>query len=277
MHFTKMHGLGNDYIYVDCSIEKVVNPSLLARKISDRHFGVGSDGLVLILPSDEADFEMRMFNSDGSESSICGNAVRCIGKYVFDRHLTDKDIIHLKTGAGIKTLQLKIADGKVHTVDVDMGEPVLTPSDIPVLFNEDVCVNLPIHIKNEEYRVTCVGMGNPHCVLFTENAENVKIDEIGPILERHPMFPQRTNVEFATVINRKEIRMRVWERGAGETMACGSGACATLVAAVLNALCDHDVILHLNGGDLQIRWQKENRHIFMEGPAEFVFDGEWES
>ena len=273
MRFTKMQGLGNDYIYVNCLEETVPDPVETARKISDRHFGVGSDGLVLILPDEEADFRMRMFNSDGSESEMCGNAARCVGKYIHDRGLSDKDEIRLMTGAGIKTLKLGVRDGRTESVRVDMGEPILEAERIPTTLTGLKVINTPVEILGETYGVTCVSMGNPHAVIFVEDADHTDVHTIGPVIENYPLFPRKTNVEFVTVIDRGNLRMRVWERGAGETMACGTGACASLVAAVLNGLCERKAILQLNGGPLTVEWDPETNHVFQEGPAEFVFDG----
>ena len=263
MKFTKMQGIGNDYIYVNCFEETVVNPAEVSKKISDRHFGVGSDGLVLICPDPEADFRMRMFNSDGSESEMCGNATRCIGKYVYERGLTDKTEISLMTGAGIKVLQLNVKDGKVVSVRVDMGMPEVQGTGETVQAGE------------REFAFTRVSTGNPHAVIFLEEVEGFDVAGYGTLIERHPLFPNRTNTEFAKIIGRDRIRMRVWERGAGETLACGTGACATLVAAAVNDLTDRKAYLDLNGGTLLIEWDERTGHVFQEGPAEFVFDGEW--
>lgn len=259
MKFTKMHGIGNDYIYVNCFEERVKDPVRAAIELSDRHFGIGSDGLVLIQPCDEADFEMRMFNADGSESEMCGNATRCIGKYVYERGLTDKTEITLKTGAGIKRLMINTESGIARSVKVDMGEP------------EVLGIKETIQAGNETFTMTRVSMGNPHAVIFVDDADTFDVHRIGRIIECHPMFPNRTNVEFATIRNREEIRMRVWERGSGETWACGTGACATLAAAAVNELSEKKAVLKLNGGDLMIEWA--DGVIFQEGPAAFVYDG----
>lgn len=260
MKFTKMHGIGNDYIYVNCFEEKVENPVRASIVLSDRHFGVGSDGLVLIKPSAEADFEMRMFNADGSESEMCGNATRCIAKYVYDRGLTNKKEITLKTGAGIKRLLVNAENGVTKTVRVDMGEP------------EVLGVRETIQADGLQYTMTRVSMGNPHAVIFVDDADAFDVHHVGRMIECDPIFPNRTNVEFATIRNPGEIRMRVWERGSGETMACGTGACATLVAAAVNGLTEKTAVLKLNGGDLRIEWK--DGIVFQEGPAMFVFDGE---
>ena len=294
MRFTKMQGIGNDYIYLDCVRGKAPeNPSGLSRKISDRHFGAGSDGLVLICPSERADFRMAMFNADGSESEMCGNASRCIGKYVYERGLTDKKEITLETGAGIRTLLLDTVNDKVVSVRVDMGVPRLQPDEIPVdprlgaslPGGERVSgktgtegrtiIGAPLEVNGSTFRITCVSMGNPHCVVFQDEVEDWPVGKWGPCFENHPLFPERTNTEFAKVLDRETIRMRVWERGSGETMACGTGACATLAAAVLNGLTERKATLLLNGGSLEIFWDERTDHILMTGPAEFVYDGDW--
>lgn len=274
MKFTKMQGLGNDYIYVNCLEENVPDPAGTARKISDRHFGIGSDGLVLILPDEEADFRMRMFNSDGSEAEMCGNAARCVGKYIHDRGLSEKEELRLMTGAGIKTLRLTVRDGKTTGVRVDMGEPILEAERIPTTLTGLQVINTPVEVLGKTYGATCVSMGNPHAVIFVEDADHFDVHGVGAEIENYPLFPRKTNVEFVTVIDRKHLRMRVWERGAGETLACGTGACASLVATVLNGLCERKAILRLNGGPLTVEWDPETNHVFQEGPAEFVFDGE---
>lgn len=275
MRFTKMHGISNDYVYVNGFQETVANPGDVAVKVSDRHTGIGSDGFVLILPSESCDFRMRMFNADGSEAEMCGNASRCVGKYVYDNGLTTKTSVTLETKAGVKVLDLHLGkDGKVESVTVDMGEPILTPSLVPVVSGKDKVVAEPIEVKGKMYRFSAVSMGNPHAVVFMEeDVETFPLEKIGPDFENHPFFPRRTNTEFVNVIDRQHLRMRVWERGAGETMACGTGACATAVAAVLNGLTDRIVTLKLNGGDLLIRWDDESNHVFMTGGATTVFEG----
>ena len=276
MKITKMQGLGNDYIYIDCTKTEVREPEVLARRISDRHFGVGSDGLVLILPCKEADFQMRMFNADGSESEMCGNASRCVAKYIHDRGLSDQEEIRLMTGAGLILLKLNVKDGITESVRVDMGEPVLEGKKIPVSVDGNPVVGAAIQAKGQEFRMTCVSMGNPHAVIFVDDADSFDVHGVGAEIETNPLFPRRTNVEFVTVKDRTHLRMRVWERGSGETMACGTGACATLVASVLNGLCDRKATLALNGGPLTVEWDPETNHVFQEGPAEFVFDCEYE-
>jgi len=272
--FTKMQGCGNDYIYVNCLEETVNNPSEVAKVLSDRHFGIGSDGLILIKPSESADFQMEMYNADGSESAMCGNGVRCIAKYVYDYGLTDKTRIKLETKAGIKYLDLKIEDGKVAMVTVDMGSPILEGKKIPVALDKEQVVAEPITVDGKEYEFTAVSMGNPHAVMFVDNTENVAIDRIGPKFEYHEMFPERVNAEFIQILDRKRVNMRVWERGSGETLACGTGACASVVACVLNGRTDNEVFVHLLGGDLLVRYDQKQNKVFMTGPAEVVFDGE---
>ena len=274
MRFTKMQGLGNDYIYVNCLKETVTNPEETARRVSDRHFGVGADGLVLICPCEEADFRMRMFNADGSESEMCGNAARCVGKYIHDRGLSDSRSIRLMTGAGVRVLELETVNGVTTRVRVDMGEPELAPERIPVLLKGETAVGTPVETGGQEYRMTCVSMGNPHAVIFVEDADRFDVHGVGAALEVHSLFPRKTNVEFVTVRDRGHLRMRVWERGSGETMACGTGACATLVAGVLNGVCDRKAVLELNGGPLTVEWDPATNHVYQEGPAVFVFDGE---
>jgi diaminopimelate epimerase len=271
-----MQGIGNDYVYINCFEEKVENPSEVAVKISDRHFGIGSDGLVLIMPSDTEDFKMRMFNSDGSEAEMCGNAIRCVGKYVYDNGLTDKDTISIETLAGTKILKMEIEDGKVKMVRVDMGEPILEPEKIPVIHAKERFVNEEVEVDGEKYKVTCVSMGNPHAMIYMKDIDNLKIEEIGPKFEHHKIFPRRTNTEFVEVIDRQTLKMRVWERGAGETLACGTGACAVLVASVLNGVSERKATVKLKGGDLLIEWSQEDNHVYMTGPAVKVFDGEIE-
>lgn len=272
--FTKMHGAGNDYIYVNCFEEKIENINETAKFVSDRHFGIGSDGLVLICPSDKADFRMDMYNSDGTQAEMCGNATRCVGKYVHDKGLTDKTLITLETLAGIKILKLNLNDnGEVETVEVNMGSPELTPKNIPINSELDRFICEPIEVDGKEYKVTGVSMGNPHAITYVDDVNAVEIEKIGPKFENHELFPRRINTEFAQIVDRHTIKMRVWERGAGETLACGTGACATMVAANLSDLVDDCVDLILIGGTLNIRWDKEENNIYMTGPAKFVFDG----
>lgn len=276
MKFTKMHGLGNDYIYINGFEEIVADPGELAIKVSDRHFGIGSDGIVLIMPSDSCDFRMRMFNNDGSEAEMCGNASRCVAKYVYDFGLTDKEEITLETLAGVKILKMQIIDGKVDTVTVNMGAPIIKAADIPVISSKDQVIDEPLVIEGIEYRITCVSMGNPHCISYIDDVRAFNLETIGPKIENHEMFPKRINAEFAKVVDRKNIDMRVWERGSGETLACGTGACATLVASVLNDYTDRKATLHLLGGDLEIEWNEADNNVYMTGPATTVFQGEIE-
>ena len=274
MKFTKMHGAGNDYIYVNAMQEQVLNPSEIAIRISDRHFGIGSDGLVLIMTSDCADFRMRMFNSDGSESEMCGNATRCIAKFVFEKGLTDKQSVTLETKAGIKVLDMTVIDGKVSTVRVDMGEPILEPANIPMDFPGDYAIQVPVTVRGKEYLLNGVSMGNPHAVIFTEGIDALNLPVIGPDFEHNELFPKKTNTEFVEIIDNEHVRMRVWERGAGETLACGTGACAVLVAGVLSGHLHHKAQVDLLGGSLQIEWNAENNHVYMTGDAVTVFEGE---
>lgn len=277
MKFTKMQGLGNDYIYVNCLEETVPNPSELAVKLSDRHFGVGADGLILIKPSENADFEMDMYNADGSRGMMCGNGIRCVAKYVYDKGLTDKTTISIDTRSGIKYLDLTIENGKAVLIKVNMGSPSFLAEQIPVTADTKEVVAAPLTVEERDYQITCVSMGNPHCVTFLkEDVRDLDLEKIGPFFENHIIFPDRINTEFVNVIDRKTLRMRVWERGSGETLACGTGACAVAAAAVRNGLADEEVTVHLLGGDLQICWDKEADLIYMTGPAEIVFDGEVE-
>lgn len=274
MKFTKMHGTGNDYIYINGFEEKLENPSEAAVKLSDRRFGIGSDGLILILPSDVADCRMEMFNADGSIGKMCGNGIRCVAKYVYDRGLVKKDVLRVETRSGVKTLQLRVEDGKVASVRVNMGQPELDPEKIPVLFSKDRMVDEEVYTPSGNvWRVTCVSMGNPHAVIFVDDVEGVNLPAIGPEMEKHAMFPERANIEFAQVTGPHEVQMRVWERGSGETLACGTGACACAVASVLTGKTDRDVTVHLRGGDLHIFWDPDTDDVYMEGPAAFVFDG----
>lgn len=274
MRFTKMHGTGNDYIYVDASTVDVQDPSILAKRVSDRHFGVGSDGLVLIMPSSVADFRMRMFNADGSESEMCGNASRCIGKYVYEKGLTGKTNVLLETGAGIRELQLKVNDGKVGSVCVDMGKPILDPASIPVSVFGEQAVYVPVTVDGVVFEVTCVSMGNPHAVLFTTGIDDLDLNRMGPLFEHNALFPNRVNTEFVEVLSSDHVKMRVWERGAGETLACGTGACAVLVAGVLRGLLQTKAAVDLPGGSLTIEWRQDNQHVYLTGEAAFVYEGE---
>ena len=276
MKFTKMHGIGNDYVYVNCLQETIENPSELAKKISDRHYGVGSDGLIMINPSDKADFEMEMYNADGSRGEMCGNGIRCVAKYVYDYGLTDKTTISVETLAGIKYLDLTVEDGKVVLVKVDMGKPMLRPEEVPVVSEKEEVIDEPITVDGQEYRMTCVSMGNPHAVVFIDqDVKEFPLETVGVKFENHERFPKRVNTEFVNVLDRHTAQMRVWERGSGETLACGTGACAVAVACALNGLTEDEVTVKLLGGDLQIKWDREKNTVYMTGPAEVVFDGEW--
>ena len=274
MKFTKMHGIGNDYIYINCFEETVDEPEKVSVVLSDVRKGIGSDGLVLIMPSDKADFRMRIFNADGSEAMMCGNATRCIGKYVYDRGLTDKTEVSLETNSGIKYLTLFVKDGKVSEVMVDMGKAILVPKDIPVNSDLDRFISQPVMVGGKEYPLTCVSMGNPHAVLFTKDIYSLDLEKTGPLFENHELFPNRINTEFIEVLDSRTLNMRVWERGSGETYACGTGACASAVAAVLNGYCKHDeeILIHLRGGDLTIVYRSDET-VLMKGPAAFICDG----
>lgn len=288
MRFTKMHGIGNDYVYVDGAREKLADPAGVARFVSDRHFGIGSDGLILINPSDVADFEMEMYNADGSRGKMCGNGIRCVGKYVSDHHMTQKDEITVETLAGIKHLKLFKENGKVNLVRVDMGTPILQPEQIPVDVNAfggihtthlepygDIILETEIPLKESlSMKGTCVSMGNPHCVVQVSDVAGYDVSGIGPLFEHNPLFPEGVNTEFIHVTDRRNISMRVWERGSGETWACGTGACAVAVSCILNGLTQSSVTVHLRGGDLQIEWEEEKGTVFMTGPAVTVFEGE---
>jgi diaminopimelate epimerase len=270
-----MQGAGNDYVYVNCFEEQVADPKAVAIQVSNRNFGIGSDGLILIMPSDQADVRMRMFNSDGSESEMCGNGIRCVAKYAYDHGIVDKKEISAETGAGILTLQLFTgADNKVNKVRVNMGPPRLTRAEIPMLGNAgEKVVSEPLNILHSTFNITCASMGNPHCVIFVDDVENFQVEKYGPLIENHELFPRRTNVEFVQIISRTEVRQRTWERGAGETLACGTGSSAVTAACVLNGLTEKKILNHLSGGDLEMEWA-EDGNIYMTGPAVEVFTGE---
>lgn len=282
MKFTKMHGCGNDYIYVNGFEEQIAaekKPDLV-RALSDRHFGIGGDGVIFINPAQEADFEMEMYNADGSRSEMCGNGIRCVAKFVYDKGLTDSEKISIVSAGKIKYLDLTVEKknenvrGRVSKVRVNMGSPILTPAQIPVVADGEQVVNEPIFVEDKEYRMTCVSMGNPHAVIFTEGVADMKLEQIGPSFENHVRFPNRTNTEFVEILDRQNVFMRVWERGTGETLACGTGCCATAVACVLNGLTDDKITVKLLGGELQIEWDRVHNLIFMTGPAVTVFEGE---
>ena len=273
MKFTKMHGLGNDYVYVNCFEEKIDNPPAVARFVSDIHFGIGSDGLIMINPSKTADFEMEMYNADGSRGEMCGNGIRCVAKYVYDYGLTDKTQISVETLGGIKYLDLAVEDGKVSLVKVDMGKPELEADLIPIISEREQVIDEPIEVDGKEYHMTGVSMGNPHAVIYVDDVKGLDLEKIGPKFENHERFPKRINTEFVHCIDRQTVEMRVWERGSGETLACGTGACAVAVSSILNNLTDTQVTVKLLGGDLQIEWDREKDRVFMTGPATVVFDG----
>lgn len=276
MKFTKMHGIGNDYVYVNCFKETVKDPAAVAKFVSDRHFGIGSDGLILIKPSEIADCEMDMYNLDGSQGAMCGNGIRCVAKYAYDYGIVDKTKISVATKSGVKYLDLTLENGKVSTVKVNMGAPILKASKIPVISDKDQVINEAIEVNRGYYHITAVSMGNPHAVVYMDDVDNLRIEKIGPYFEHHSMFPDRVNTEFVKVIDNHTVQMRVWERGSGETLACGTGACAVAVASILNGYVDgtQPVTVKLLGGDLQIFWDREANLVYMTGPATTVFDGE---
>ena len=274
MKFTKMQGLGNDYVYVNCFKETIENPPEMAKKVSNRNFGIGSDGLIMINPSDVADFEMEMYNADGSRSEMCGNGIRCVGKYVYDYGLTEKEHISVETLAGIKYLDLTVEDGKVKLVKVDMGNPELVPANIPIVADGDRVIDEPINVNGTEYRMTGVSMGNPHAVVYVEDVKGLDIEKIGPAFENHERFPNRVNTEFVKVLDQNTVEMRVWERGSGETMACGTGACAAAVAAMLSGcVSEGETAVELRGGRLFVTWDRTKNKVLLTGPAETVFEG----
>jgi diaminopimelate epimerase len=276
MRFTKMHGAGNDYVYVN-GFDQVIpdEPGELAVRVSDRRFGVGSDGLILILPSKVADARMQMFNADGSESAMCGNGIRCVAKYVYDHGLCRNEKLKIETGAGVLSVDLCLKDGLVDSVTVDMGQPILEAARVPTLLAEQTVVNFPMTIDGHRLFVTCLSMGNPHCVIFVPEATDELVLQVGPKIEKDPRFPQRTNVEFVEILSPREVNQRTWERGSGETWACGTGASAVCVAGVLTGQTDREILNHLRGGDLRLRWEEATNHVFMTGPAVEVFHGEW--
>lgn len=287
INFTKMHGCKNDYLYIDCTKNELINPAKVSVKLSDRHTGIGSDGIILICPSSVADFRMRIFNADGSEAEMCGNGIRCVGKYVYDFGLTKNEEVRIETGVRtkeeeatgiipenrIKILKLTVKDGKVASATVDMGRPILTPSEIPVVSDKDKFINEAVNVAGKDWYLTCISMGNPHAVTFVDDTKSLDLPVIGPKFEFNKIFPNRTNTEFIKIISRNELEMRVWERGSGETLACGTGACASAYAAMLNGLTDEEVTVHLLGGDLIIKYDQNTDHIFMTGPCETVFSG----
>ncbi|MBI4976209.1 MAG: diaminopimelate epimerase [Spirochaetes bacterium] len=271
--FTKMHGAGNDYVYIDCFANKVDDPAALAIRLSDRHFGIGGDGIILITPSDKADARMRMFNADGSESEMCGNGVRCVAKYVHDRGIAKKDTLRIETGRGVLDIKLTVENGAVTRATVDMGVPVLDGRAIPTTLDMPRVINHPVTVGGKTYRFTSVSMGNPHAVIYVDDVAKFPVSEVGPLIENHPLFPRRVNVEFVEKISMAEVRQRTWERGSGETLACGTGASAVCVAGVLSGMTGNDIAVHLSGGDLAIRWPGEGASVAMTGNAVIVFDG----
>ena len=273
MIFTKMHGLGNDYVCINCFRERVEDPPGFAKTLCDRHYGIGADGLILICPSKVSDFKMEIYNSDGSVAGMCGNGIRCLGKYVYDYGLTGKETLSIETKSGIRNMHLQIRDGKACGAMVDMGVPRLNAHSIPILSEKDLVINDPIEVQEKNYRMTGISMGNPHAVIFSEEINGISLEETGRELEFHPRFPERANIEFCHVTARDRMEIRVWERGVGETLACGTGACAAVVASVLNDLTDEEVIVKLLGGELSVRWDRKVNHVFLEGPAVKVFDG----
>lgn len=276
MKFTKMHGCGNDYVYFDCTEQTIADESAAAVALSDRHFGIGGDGIILIKKGKTADFEMVMYNADGSRGAMCGNGIRCVAKYVYDNGLTDKTSVAIESMGAVKYIDLTVKNGKAVSARVDMGKPQLTAKEVPVDCKSERAIDEPITVDGRDYRMTCVSMGNPHAVVFIDRSpKDFPLEQIGPLFENHERFPDRTNTEFIRVLDRKNLEMRVWERGSGETLACGTGACAAAVAAIVNGLADNEVTVHLLGGDLQIRWSgDENDSVFMTGPATTVFTGE---
>lgn len=277
IEFTKMHGIGNDYIYIDCFKQKIDDPEFLSRVMSPRRTSVGADGVILICPSDVADAKMRMFNLDGSEGKMCGNGIRCVGKYIYDTGIAHKETLTVETLSGIKTLKVEEKDGKAVSLTVDMGEPILKPCDIPAIFDADLMINEPVEIGGREYRITAVSMGNPHAVVFCDEIQSLNLEKNGPDFEFNPIFPEQVNTEFIRVIDGNTLEMRVWERGSGETFACGTGACAAAVAAVLNGYCKkgEEITVHLKCGDLNITYA-EDSHVYMRGAAQKVYDGVYE-
>lgn len=275
MKFTKMHGCGNDYVYVNGFVEEIKDKPAFVKAVSDRHFGVGSDGAIFINPSKEADFEMEMYNADGTRAEMCGNGIRCVAKYVYDKGLTDRTHISIVSCGKVKYLDLNVADGQVTSVRVNMGAPILTAKEVPVISRMEQSVDEPIIVGGKEYRMTCVSMGNPHAVVFMDDVANLDIAAVGPLFENHTAFPNRVNTEFVKVVDRNRVDMRVWERGTGETLACGTGCCATVVACILNGLTDNAVTVRVLGGEILIEWDREKNLVYMTGPATTVFEGEF--
>ncbi len=276
MKFTKMQGCGNDYVYINGAVETIVQEKKpeLVRALSDRHFGIGGDGVIFINPSEEADFEMEMYNADGSRSGMCGNGIRCVAKYVYDKHLIDKTEFDIISAGKVKHIVLEVENGVAVQIRVDMGMPELLAKNVPVVSDNETVMDEEITVRDQAYRMTCVSMGNPHAVVFMDDVKNLDIEAVGPYFENHERFPERTNTEFVKVIDRHNVEMRVWERGTGETLACGTGCCATAVACVLNGLTEREVTVHVLGGDIRIEWDEKENTVYMTGPAEIVFEGE---
>lgn len=275
MKFTKMQGCGNDYVYVNGFTEKIADKPAFVKVVSDRHFGVGGDGAIFINPSEEADFEMEMYNADGTRAEMCGNGIRCVAKYVYDKGLTDKEQISIVSFGNVKYVDLYVKEGLVSSVRVNMGEPILEAEKVPVISAMKRSVDEPVTVNGKEYRMTCVSMGNPHAVVFMEDVANLDIASVGSLFENHQVFPNRTNTEFVEVVDRTHVNMRVWERGTGETLACGTGCCATVVAGVLNGLTEEKVTVRVLGGEIEIQWDREENLVYMTGPAATVFEGEF--
>jgi len=274
MKFTKMQALGNDYVYINCIDQQLDNLSDWAIRLSNRHYGVGSDGMILICPSGQADFRMRVFNPDGTEAEMCGNALRSVGKYVYDYGLTQQTAVTVETLGGIKHLQLSVTDGKVSMITADLGPPILEPKLIPVDYDEEFCIDHPLEVAGSIFRVSPVSMGNPHAVTFIDDVDGLDLDKFGPAMECHPFYPRRVNAEFAQVVDRRHLKMRVWERGTGETLACGTGCCVSVVGGVLTGRCERQVTVQQIGGELYVEWNASNGHLFLTGPSTRVFDGE---
>lgn len=277
MKFTKMHGCGNDYVYIDGAAWHILqsNKPDVVRFLSDRHFGVGGDGVIFINPSDVADFEMEMYNADGTRAEMCGNGIRCVGKYVYDKGLTDKRQLSIVSAGQIKYLELEVdSENRVFWVRVNMGSPILVPDQIPVKITGQQAVNVPICVEGQEYHMTCVSMGNPHAVVFVDGTDDMNLEQIGPLFEHHELFPKRTNTEFVQIVDRQHVKMRVWERGTGETLACGTGCSATAVACALNGLTDDQITVNVLGGEIEVTWDRERNLVYMGGPAATVFEGE---
>lgn len=274
MKFVKMHGIGNDYVFIDCFKETIKDPVGLAKQVSDRHFGIGSDGLILIMPSERADARMMIFNADGSEAQMCGNGIRCVAKYIYDHGIVTKNVVSIETLAGIKRLELTVEDGKAKEIRVNMGKPILARHKIPMLGKGPEAINEPLTVNDKGFKITCVSMGNPHCIIFVDDVDKINLSHYGPLIENHSLFPERINVHFVQCLDKKSVKMKTWERGSGETLACGTGASAVCVAGVLNKKTDKAVLAYLPGGNLRLEWVN-NEDVYMSGPATEVFKGEF--